>query len=78
LRGLEPSIRSLNDIDFVVSSFEYVPASLSHDFLCRHMHPFDPPGRTLAQFIDAETRNRIDLFRAYGSTVTRAVESGKS
>jgi hypothetical protein len=41
-RGLEPSIRSLNDIDFVVSSFEYVPESLSRDFLCRHIHPFDP------------------------------------
>jgi hypothetical protein len=72
LRGLEPSIRSLNDIDFVVSSFEYVPESLSRDFLCRHIHPFDPPGKTLAQFIDAATRIRIDLFRAYGSTVTRA------
>jgi len=71
-QGLEPSIRSLNDIDFVVSSFEYVPESLSRDFLCRHMHPFDPPGKTLAQFIDAETKIRIDVFRAYDSTVRRA------
>ena len=72
LHGLEPSIRSLNDIDFVVPSFESVPESLSRDFLCRHIHPFDSPGKTLAQFIDAETKIRIDVFRAYGSTVRRA------
>jgi hypothetical protein len=72
LHGLQPSIRSLNDIDFVVSSFEYVPESLSRDFLCRHIHPFDPPGKTLAQFVDAETKIRIDVFRACGSTVRRA------
>jgi len=72
LHGLQPSIRSLNDIDFVVSSFQYVPESLSRDFLCRHIHPFDPPGKTLAQFIDAETKIRIDVFRAHGSTVKRA------
>jgi hypothetical protein len=72
LHGLEPSIRSLNDIDFVVSTFEYLPASLSRDFLCRHIHPFDPPGKTLAQFVDAETKIRIDVFRANGSTVRRA------
>jgi len=72
LHELEPSNRSLNDIDFVVSSFEHVPESLSRDFLCRHIHPFDPPGKTLAQFIDAKTKIRIDVFRAYGSVVRRA------
>jgi hypothetical protein len=69
----EPSIRVLNDIDFVVQSFDSVPETLSRDFLCRHIHPFDPPGKTLAQFVDADNRVRIDLFRGCGAILTRTV-----
>lgn len=34
--------RALDDIDFVVSSFEAIPESLAGDFLFRHVHRFDP------------------------------------
>jgi len=71
--GCEPSIRVLNDLDFVVSSFDCIAETLAGDFLCRHLHPFDPPGKMLAQFIDAESRLRIDVFRAHGATLSRTV-----
>jgi len=48
-------VRALNDIDFIAESFDHIPASLASDFLFRHIHPFDPPGRTMLQFIDAES-----------------------
>jgi hypothetical protein len=67
------SNRPLNDIDFIVPSFECVPKSMNRDFLCRHIHPFDPPGKTLAQFIDGESRIRVDIFRAYGTTLSRVL-----
>jgi hypothetical protein len=71
--GCEPSIRVLNDVDFIVQSFDSVPETLSRDFLCRHIHPVDPPGKTLAQFVDADNRVRIDVFRACGAILTRTV-----
>ena len=71
--GCEPSIRVLNDLDFVVSSFDCIAETLACDFLCRHLHPFDPPGKMLAQFIDADSRLRIDVFRAHGATLSRTV-----
>src|SRR5215472_13109560 len=69
--GCKPSVRSLNDIDFITSSFDCIPQTLSDDFLFRHIHPFDPPGKTLLQFIDPDTALRIDVFRAYGATMSR-------
>jgi hypothetical protein len=71
--GCEPSIRVLNDLDFVVPSFDCIPETLASDFLCRHIHPFDPPGKTLAQFIDADNKLRIDVFRGYGAMLIRTV-----
>jgi hypothetical protein len=44
-QGCEPSIRVLNDVDFVLRSYDSVPETLSRDFLCRHIHPVDPPGK---------------------------------
>jgi hypothetical protein len=73
MSGREAGVRSLNDIDFIVDSFEHVPEGLAHDFLFRHVHPFDPPGKTLVQAIDPETRVRVDVFRAYGGTLRRAI-----
>lgn len=72
LGGLPPSNRALNDIEFVAAAFDCVPETLAKDFLFRHVHPLDPPGKTLLQLVDAETRLRIDLFRAYGAIMTRA------
>jgi len=63
--------RPLHDIDFIVSSFDGIPQSLSRDFLFRHVHPEDPPGKTLLQCVDEETGVRVDVFRAYGSVMNR-------
>jgi hypothetical protein len=70
--GLPPQSRPLNDIDFLVSSFDAIPKTLSADFLFRHVHPHDPPGKTLLQSVHPESGVRIDIFRAYGGTVARA------
>jgi hypothetical protein len=71
--GHAPSIRHLNDIDFVVSSFGDIPESLAREFLFRHVHPFDPPGKTLMQLVDANTSLRVDLFRVYGGIMSRTI-----
>jgi hypothetical protein len=56
-------LRPLHDIDFVTSTFESIPASLARDYLFRHVHPLDPPGKTILQAIDQDEALRIDLFR---------------
>jgi enoyl-CoA hydratase/carnithine racemase len=71
----EASTRALNDIDFVVDSFGAIPPSLAEDFIFRHIHPLDPPGKTLAQLVDAETAVRVDVFRAYGEEMARSKAS---
>jgi hypothetical protein len=69
--GGASEIRSLNDIDFIVSSFDCIPESLTRDFLLRHVHPNDPLGKTLLQCVDEETGVRVDVFRAYGAVMSR-------
>jgi hypothetical protein len=69
--GRQPSIRPLNDIDFIAPSFEAIPEGMSEDFLFRHVHPIDPPGKTMLQMVDPESALRVDVFRAYGATMTR-------
>ena len=73
-----PSIRSLHDIDFIVPSFDCIPESLGEDFLLRHVHPFDPPAKTLIQCVDPETKVRVDVFRAYGSVMERVSPVNRS
>jgi hypothetical protein len=46
--GLQPSVRALNDLDFIAPSFDYIPGTLPRDFLFRHIHPLDPPGKVAA------------------------------
>src|SRR5262249_51453512 len=70
--GCRSSLRPLNDIDFIVESFDNIPSSLGDDFLFGHIHPFDPRGKTLLQSVDADTAIRIDVFRAYGATMSRS------
>jgi hypothetical protein len=65
--------RTLNDIDFVAPDFDSLPTTLAADFLFRHVHPLDPPGKTILQFVDPETALRIDVFRACGDTLRRTV-----
>jgi hypothetical protein len=71
--GFAAQQRPLNDIDFLVDRFDQIPTTLSKDLLLRHVHPHDPPARTLLQAVDPETAIRVDIFRAYGNMVARAV-----
>jgi hypothetical protein len=66
-------IRHLNEIDFVAPAFECIPETLARDFLFRHVHPFDPPGKTMMQLVDADTSLRVDVFRANGGIMSRAI-----
>jgi hypothetical protein len=72
--GLPASTRLLNDLDFVTPTFACIPQRLGADFLCRHVHPFDQPGKTILQLVDAEAALRIDVFRAYGAIMTRSLD----
>jgi len=71
LNRQQPSFRHLTDIDFVVPAFDSIPRSLEELFLFRHVHPSDRPAKMLLQFVDPETALRIDVFRAYGRTMSR-------
>lgn len=71
-RGGRSCVRPLHDIDFLVESFEDVPETLGGEFLFRHVHPYDRPGKTLLQFVDQATAVRVDVFRAYGREMDRA------
>jgi hypothetical protein len=71
--GQSHAIRPLNDIDFVAPAFECIPETLARDFLFRHVHPFDPPGKTIMQLVDADTSLRLDVFRADGGIMSRAI-----
>jgi hypothetical protein len=67
------AIRHLNDIDFVATAFECIPETLARDFLFRHVHPFDPPCKTMMQLVDADTSLRVDVFRTNGEIMSRAI-----
>jgi hypothetical protein len=71
--GLPAASRALNDLDFVVESFDCIPETLPDDFLIRHVHPLDPPGKIILQMIDPGAALRIDVFRACGLTTSRVV-----
>ena len=70
--GRQPSIRILNDLDFIAGSFDCIPETLAAEFVFRHIHSLDPLGNTMLQFVDADDAMRIDVFRAYGATMSRA------
>lgn len=74
LRAGEPAVRLLHDIDFIACSFASIPQPLARSLLLRHVHPDDPPGKTMLQAVDPESRVRVDLFRAYGREMERASE----
>jgi hypothetical protein len=71
-RGRAAGRRPLSDIDFVVERFTAIPESLADRFLLNHVHPFAPEGKTLVQLIDPERALRVDVFRAFGATVSRS------
>src|SRR5947209_44384 len=72
-RGRQSSLRTLNDLDFIANGFDCIPRTLADDFLFRHVHPMDPPCKTILQFIEVDTAMRIDLFRAHGAIMSRNV-----
>jgi hypothetical protein len=65
--------RAFTDIDFLVAEFDQIPCSLASDFLFRHVHPDDPPAKTLLQAVDPRSAVRVDVFRAYGREIERAI-----
>src|SRR5215469_16862051 len=69
--GRRARLRPLRDIDYLVSSFDCLPETLSRNFLCRHVRPDDPPAKILLQAVDAELGVRVDVFRAYGLEMNR-------
>lgn len=69
--GATPGLRPLLDIDFIAEDFSSLPESLGEGLLLRHVHPHDPPGKTMLQAVAAETSVRIDVFRAYGNEMNR-------
>ena len=69
--GLKTEQHPVNDIDFVVESFDSIPGSLADGFLVHHIHPHALEGKTLLQLIDPEHALRIDFFRQFGSTLAR-------
>ncbi len=70
-RGGRPRWRPLHDLDFLVTSFDCIPETLARDFLFRHVHPHDPPAKTLLQAVHSATAVRVDVFRAYGLEMDR-------
>ena len=64
--------RQLHDIDLVVERFASIPDSLAGSYLQPHVHPDATEGRTLLQLVDEPRRIRIDLFKALGTTLSRA------
>ena len=73
--GHMPCIRAFNDLDFVIHEFRGIPTSLAGEFLFRHVHPLDPPGKTILQLMDCDTSLRVDVFRAYGATMSRTTNA---
>src|SRR4051794_34974705 len=69
--GRASARRPLHDLDFVVEGFSMIPASVAGEFLLHHIHPFAPEGKTLVQLIDAAEAVRVDLFQAFGQTLSR-------
>jgi hypothetical protein len=67
--GAQPSLRPLNDLDFITGSFDCIPETLADEFLFRHIHPLDPPGKTMArsQKADASCNVQGGLQRPSGS-----------
>jgi hypothetical protein len=66
------SRRKLNDIDLVVADMASLPQALAGTFLVSHVHPLAPEGKLLLQLVSAEHRLRVDVFRAFGATLSRA------
>jgi hypothetical protein len=62
----------VNDVDLVVEHFDAIPAALADRFVLNHIHPHAPEGKTLMQLIARDCALRVDVFKAFGTTLSRA------
>lgn len=72
--GAPSDPRPFHDVDFIAQGFDCLPATLGLVLLSRHVHPHDPPGKTMLQAVDPITSVRIDVFRAYGDEMERVTD----
>jgi hypothetical protein len=64
----------LNDLDFVAASFDSIPETIGSELLLRHVHPHDPPGKTMLQGVDPKTKHQ--RFRRDRGTLGREIFRG--
>jgi hypothetical protein len=62
--GRQPSIRPLIDLHSITGGFDCIPEALADEFLFRHVHPLDPPGKTILQAIDP-VRRYVSMFSRF-------------
>jgi hypothetical protein len=75
LREVDAPVRAkaLNDLDLVVGAWSaFQGCSWPAGYLINHVHPSAPEGKLLLQLVSPEHRLRIDVFRQYGLTLSRA------
>jgi hypothetical protein len=72
--GAAPRKRRFTELDFVVDSFDTIRADLYEDFLLNHVHHAAKQGKLCIQLVEPVARLRIDVFRACGDTMKRAVD----
>ncbi len=70
--GLVSHARGFVDIDLVIGDLANLPAILSKDYLCVHLHPNARRGQIFAQFVHPVDAIRIDVFRLVGNALSRA------
>ena len=72
IRRCAPSVRPFNDLDFVTSGFDCIPTSLAGHYLFNHIHPLDPPGKTILLPLIPEALRVLDSIQP--EQVTRSLE----
>ena len=70
-----PAQRPLHDLDLVIEGLRSVPDRVSDTFEIWHVHADAQPGRLLVQLYDRSTTLRIDVFGAYGDTLSRCLDA---
>lgn len=50
--GRATLVRPLHDLDSIAASFDCLPVSLGDLLVSRHVHPHDPPAKTMLQAVD--------------------------
>ena len=73
VNGVPGSRRALHDIDIVVRDVVSLPDGLADGLLVNHAHPRATEGKLVLQLVDPGLRLRIDVFRAFGETLQRAM-----